>query len=111
MLSLYYCCRVNTVNQVVNLMIFILGSILGIEEGDNAVSEVTEKIVKLLFGAELVALVEGGIVISHVLEDLLIEVVPQGRDQDDDAAYYAQCFEDFAHLSIISRTFAIKLIK
>lgn len=61
-------------------MIFILGSILGIEEGDNAVSEVTEKIVKLLFGAELVALVEGGIVISHVLEDLLIEVVPQGRD-------------------------------
>ena len=73
-------------------MIFICVSILGIKECDNTVSKIAEKIVKLLFGAELVALVEGCIVISHVLEDLLVEVVPQGRDHDHHAAHYAQCF-------------------
>ena len=73
-------------------MIFVFVSILGIEESDDSVSNIAEKIVKLFFGAELVALVKGGIVISHVLEDLLVKVVPQGRDQDHNAAHYAQCF-------------------
>lgn len=74
-------------------MVVMCSSILGIEEGDKPMSKVAQKLMKLLLGIEPVALVERGIVVAHVLEDLLVEVVPHGRDQHDDATGYCQSLQ------------------
>jgi hypothetical protein len=81
----------------VYLMVVMIESILGIEEGDDAVADVGQKLVKLVLSIEPVPLVEGGIVVAHVLEDLLVEVVPQGRDQEHHAAHKPERFQQFAH--------------
>lgn len=73
-------------------MVVMFSSILGIEEGDETVSEVAQKLVKLFLSIEPVALVEGGIVVADMLEDLLVEVVPHGRDEHDDTTGYCQSF-------------------
>jgi hypothetical protein len=74
-------------------MVVMLSSILGIEEGDKPMSKVAQKLMKLLLSIEPVALVECGIVVADVLEDLLVEVVTHGRDQHDDTAHYTESFQ------------------
>lgn len=59
--------------------------------------EVAQKLVKLLLSIEPVALVEGGIVVADVLEDLLVEVVPHGRNEHDDATHHTESFQQLAH--------------
>jgi hypothetical protein len=65
----------------------VFASVLGIEECDNTVTEVAQKVVKLLLSVETVSLVERGVVVAYVLEDLLVEVVAKRRDHEDDSAY------------------------
>jgi hypothetical protein len=64
----------------------VIESILGIEEGDDSISDISQKLMKLLLSIESVSLVESGIIVAHVLEEFLIEVMPQGRNQEDDSA-------------------------
>ena len=85
-------------------------SILGVEEGDDSVTDVAEELVKLLLGVEAIALVEGCVIVAHVLEDLLVEVVAQGRHYHDYTAHEGQGLQYFAHLTSASTTSAIELI-
>ena len=50
-------------------------SILGIKEGNKSISKIAKKIVKLLLSIEPISLIQCGIIVSNVFEDLLIEVV------------------------------------
>jgi hypothetical protein len=68
-------------------------SILGIEEGEDSIAEIGEEVMELLLGIESVSLIEGRIIVANVFEELLVEVVPQGRDQEDHAAHQTKGFE------------------
>jgi hypothetical protein len=58
-------------------------SILGIKEGDESISKIAKKIVKLFFSIEPISLIQSGIIVSDVFEDLLVEVVAKGRNHVD----------------------------
>jgi len=60
-------------------------SILGIEEGNKSVSKIAEKIVKLFLSIKPISLIQCGIIVANVLEDLLIEVVAKRRNHVDDS--------------------------
>lgn len=83
-------------------------SILGIEEGGDSMANIAQELMKLLLSIEPVPLIESGVVVAHVLEDLLVEVAPQRRYQEDDSSGNTDGFEDSAHAAIlISGTFPI----
>jgi hypothetical protein len=69
------------------LMVVMIESILSIEEGDQSVANVAQKVVKLFLSVEPVSLAESGIIVSDVLEDLLVEVVAEGRDYGYNPTY------------------------
>lgn len=50
-------------------------SILGIEEGDKSMPQVSQEFMKLLLSIEPVPLIERGVIIPDMLVDLLVEVV------------------------------------
>lgn len=79
----------------------MIESILGIEEGNDSMSNIAQELVKLLLSIEPVPLVESSIVVAHVLEDLLVEVVPQGRDQEHHTAHQPDRFKHFAHAAYL----------
>lgn len=54
-------------------------SVFGIEEGDEAVADVVQKLMELLLGVESIPLVEGGVVVADMFPDLLVEVVTERR--------------------------------
>ena len=53
------------------------------EEGSETVSDVAKHVIELLLGVEFLVLAEGGIVISDMLPNLLVESVSQGRNRHD----------------------------
>lgn len=53
------------------------------EEVDRPVAHIAEHFVELLLGIKSVVLAEGGIVVAEVLEDLLVEAVPERGDNID----------------------------
>lgn len=58
-------------------------SILGIKEGNKSISKIAKEIVKLFFSIEPIPLIEGGIIVANVLEDLLVEVMAERRNHVD----------------------------
>lgn len=60
-------------------------------------SQVAQELMKLLLSIEPVPLIERGVIIPDMLVDLLVEVVPQGRDQHYHARRQAQRLQDLAH--------------
>ena len=46
-------------------------------------SDVAKHVIELLLGVEFLVLAEGGIVISDMLPNLLVESVSQGRNRHD----------------------------
>jgi hypothetical protein len=57
-------------------------SVFGVKEGDCTVSDVSKELMELFLSIESVALVEGGVVIANMLEELLVEVMTEGRDHE-----------------------------
>lgn len=49
-------------------------------------ADVSKKFVEFFFSVESVALVESRVIITDVFPYFLVEVVSQGRNQDDNAA-------------------------
>ena len=62
------------------------------EEGDDAIADIAEHIVKLLLGVEAIVLSQSGVVVADVLEDLFVESLA-GRRHDEDA-----CCESPEHI-------------
>jgi hypothetical protein len=62
------------------MIVDLIESILGVEEGKYSIAEVGQEIMKLLLGIEPVPLGECCIIVADVLEDLLVEVVADWRD-------------------------------
>jgi hypothetical protein len=59
------------------------------EEGSESVSDIAEHFIELLLGVELLVLSQGGIVVSNVLPDFLVESVSQwgnGHDGDESSS-------------------------
>lgn len=77
----------------------MIGSILGIEEGDNAVANVAQKFMKLLLSVESVPLVEGGIVVTDVLKYFLVEVTAQWGNHIDCTSDNSKRFKYLSHLT------------
>lgn len=67
-------------------------SVFGVEEGDCTVSDVAEELMELFLSIESVALVEGGVVVANMLEELLVEVMTEGRDREDHASDQSERF-------------------
>lgn len=67
-------------------------SVFGVEEGDCTVSDVAEELMELFLSIESVALVEGGVVVANMLEELLVEVMTEGRDHEDHASDQSERF-------------------
>lgn len=75
-------------------------------------ADIAQELMKLLLSIEPVSLIESSVIVADVLKDLLVEVSPQGRDEDDGSSCNSDRFEQSAHAAIlISRTCSYKLIK
>lgn len=73
-------------------------SILGIKESRNSISKIAKKIVKLLFGIEPISLIQSGIIVANVFEDLLIKVMAERRNHIDHSTDNRQRFKQFPHM-------------
>ena len=60
-------------------------------------ADVSKKFVEFFFSVESVALVESRVIITDVFPYFLVEVVSQGRNQDDNAANKSETSDNFAH--------------
>ena len=67
-------------------------SVLGIKEGDDSMSDVTQKVMELFLGVEFISLVEGGVVVTEMFPDFLVDVVSEGRNQVNCASNQRQGF-------------------
>ena len=74
------------------------GSVFGVEEGDDAVSNVPQELVELLLGVEAVVLVESGVVVAEMFPYFLVEVPPEGWHHQHHAPYDRQSLQDTTHL-------------
>jgi hypothetical protein len=66
-------------------------SIFGVKECDKALPHITQKLVKLLLCVELVSLIQCRIVIAHMLEYFVIEVVAYWGDSHNHSTYNNHC--------------------
>ena len=55
-------------------------------------SDVTQKVMELFLGVEFISLVEGGVVVTEMFPDFLVDVVSEGRDQVNCASNQRQGF-------------------
>lgn len=79
----------------------MIGSILGVKESNNSSADVSQEFMELLFSVESISLVEGRIIVSHMLENLLVEVVAEGWDGNDDTSNDCERFKDLGHNYVI----------